>query len=404
MSQSKLYALFGIHGYTVIKTEVEDQALYKHVEPLPHRICCSSCKSKDVIRRGSSTRIFRSLPIGSKLTFVVATLPRVECKSCGLVRQVAIGFADARKSYTHSFERYVIQLCRLMTMQDVARLLGMTWDTVKDIEKKYLERHYANPPLKDLQYIAIDEICIGRPRKFVTLVIDLVSGAIVFVADGKKASVLKPFWRRLRASRASIQAVAIDMGAAYLKAVEENLPDAAIVWDHFHIIQSMNAKLTQLRRQLYRQATDDLKKKVLKGTRWLLLADPDNLDPIKGEPGRLQEALKLNESLSAAYYLKESLRQIWKKTGKLTARFAMLDWYHQAMSSGVRALQQFARMLLANQDKLLAWYDHPISSGKMEGTNNKIKTMQRMHYGLRDKDFFKLKLFQIHATKYALVG
>ena len=74
------------------------------------------------------------------------------------------------------------------------------------------------------------------------------------------------------------------------------------------------------------------------------------------------------------------------------------------MSSGVRALQQFARMLLANQDKLLAWYDHPISSGKMEGTNNKIKTMQRMHYGLRDKDFFKLKLFQIHATKYALVG
>lgn len=291
-----------------------------------------------------------------------------------------------------------------MTIQDVARMLGMSWDTVKDIEKNYLKRHYSKPPLKGLRTISIDEICIGRPLKFITLVLDLETGAIVFTADGKKANVLKPFWRRLRSSGAKIDAVAMDLGAAYRKAVDEHLPNAAIVWDHFHIVKLMNEKLTQLRRDLYRQATDDLKKKVLKGTRWLLLADPKNLDTVKGEPGRLQEALKLNESLSAAYYLKEALRELWRKPGKLTARFAILDWYHQAMSSGVRMLQEFARTLLANQDKILNWYDHPISSGKMEGTNNKIKTMQRMHYGLRDKEFFKLKLFQLHATKYALVG
>jgi transposase len=404
MSQSRLYGFFGVHGYRVIKTVIEDEVLYMYVEPQPHRVCCSNCKSQDVIRRGSSERYFRSLPVGSKLTFVVATLPRVECKACGLVRQVSIGFADTRRMYTHALERYIIQLCRLMTIQDVAKLLGMTWDTVKEIEKKYLRQHYANPPLKNLTYISIDEICIGRPRKFVTLVLDLLTGAIVFVGEGKKSSVLIPFWRRLRSSRATIKAVAIDMGAAYLKAVEDYLPEATIIWDHFHVVKSMNEKLTELRRQLFRQATDDLQKKVLKGTRWLLLADPENLDPVKGQPERLQEALKLNESLSAAYYLKEALRTLWKKSGKLTASLAMHDWYHQAMSSGVRVLQTFARMLLANKDKLLAWYDHPISSGKMEGTNNKIKTMQRMHYGLRDKEFFKLKLFHIHATKYALVG
>ncbi len=91
MSQSQLYRLFGIHGYSVNKTEVEHQVLYLYVEPQPHRICCSHCKSKNVIRRGSSERMLQSLPIGSKVTFAVATIPRVECRSCGLVRQINIG-------------------------------------------------------------------------------------------------------------------------------------------------------------------------------------------------------------------------------------------------------------------------------------------------------------------------
>jgi transposase len=396
--------MFGLYGYRITKSEVEEKALFTYIEPQPHRVCCSACKSKDVVRRGSQERWYRSLPIGSRPTYLIANLPRVQCKECGLVRQIQIGFADPRKRYTHAFESYVIQLCRMMTIQDVACMLGMSWDTVKEIELKYLKRNFERPPLMDLKYISIDEICIGRPRKFITLVLDLETGAIVFMAEGKKGNVLKPFWRRLRSARAEIQAVAIDLGVAYRKAVEEHLPKAEIVWDHFHIVQLMNRKLTELRRQLYRQATDDLKKKVLKGVRWLLIASPENLDTVKGEPGRLQEALKLNESLSAAYYLKEALRELWKQPGKLRARLAILDWYHQAMSSGVRVLQELARMLLANQDRVLAWYDHPISSGKMEGTNNKIKTMQRMHYGLRDKDFFRLKLFQLHCTKYALVG
>lgn len=143
---------------------------------------------------------------------------------------------------------------------------------------------------------------------------------------------------------------------------------------------------------------------VLKGTRWLLLRNPENLDPIKGEPKRLREALRLNESLATAYYLKEDLRQIWEQPGKSAARMKLLDWYHQAQSSGVRILQDFARFLLARQEGLLAWYDYPISTGPLEGTNNKIKTMQRQHYGLRDQEFLVLKLHQLHEAKYALVG
>ena len=147
MSQSQLYSLFGIHGYSVSKTRVEDQVLYTYVEPQPHRGCCSSCKSKDVIRRGSSERMLQSLPIGNKVTYVVATLPRVEYRSCGVVRQIHLGLADHRRSYTHAFERYALGLVKRMTIKDVAEHLGVGWDKIKDIQKRYLQRHYANPPL-----------------------------------------------------------------------------------------------------------------------------------------------------------------------------------------------------------------------------------------------------------------
>ena len=378
--------------------------MLQHVEPQPHRVCCSACRSRNVIRRGESVRWFRNLPVGSELTWVIATLPRVECRDCGRVRQIDSGLAAPKRTYTHAFERYVLELSRYMTIQDVGQHLGVSWDIVKDIQKRNLQKRYAKPKLKKVRQIAIDEICIGRGHRYLTLVLDLQSGAILFVGEGKKAESLRPFWRRLRAARAKVEAVAMDMSPAFLSAVQRHLPAATVVFDRFHVVKLMNEKLTQLRRELHREAVDQLHKDVLKGTRWLLLKTPENLDPKKGEPKRLREALRLNESLAIAYYLKEDLRQFWEQPDKRTARLKLLDWYHQAMASGVRVLMEFARLLLARQEGLLAWYDYPISTGPLEGTNNKIKTMQRQHYGLRDREFFILKLYQLHQAKYALVG
>ena len=111
---------------------------------------------------------------------------------------------------------------------------------------------------------------------------DLESGAVVFVGDGKGADALKPFWKRLRPSGAKIEAVAMDMSAAYRGAVSTHLPKAKIVFDHFHVIKLFNEKLSDLRRALYREATDVMHKEVLKGTRWLLLKNPENLDAEEG--------------------------------------------------------------------------------------------------------------------------
>jgi transposase len=290
-----------------------------------------------------------------------------------------------------------------MTILDVARHLGIGWDTVKEIQRTYLSTRFARPDVKHLELIAIDEISVGKGHRYLTVVLDLLSGAVVFVGEGRGADSLTPFWKHLKRARPKIKAVAIDMSPAYIAAVSANLPTAEIVFDHFHLIKLFNDKLSKLRRELQQKA-ESVGKKVLKGTRWLLLKNPDNLSDKRNEKQRLEEALQLNSSLATAYYLKEDLRQLWHEPNKSAARAFLDDWIARAMASGVSMLCKFARTLDSHREGILAYFDFPISTGPLEGTNNKIKTLQKQAYGFRDMDFFKLKIFALHETRYALIG
>jgi transposase len=404
MSTSLLYHAFCIRGYEYVRTEYQDGQVIFTIRQDFKTLCCGACGSREVRPKGRAERRFRSLPIGSRSTIVVFRIPRVACQACGLVRQVEVSFADPRRSYTKAFERYALELSRYMTILDVAQHLEVSWDVIKDIQKRDLLRRYAKPKLKHLRQIAIDEIAIAKGHRYVTVVMDLESGAVVFVGDGKGGDALKPFWKRLRSSKAKIKAVAMDMSPAYWEAVSTYLPKATIVFDHFHVIKLFNGKLSDLRRKLHREATDKLHKEVLKGTRWLLLKNPENLDPRRKERERLEEALRMNQPLATAYYLKEDLRQIWMQADKGAAALVLDDWIRRAEASCIKVLQQFAGLLAMHRSGILAYYDCRISTGPLEGTNNKIKTMQRQAYGFRDQEFFKLKILAIHEAKYALLG
>jgi transposase len=404
MSTSLLYHAFCIRGYKYLRTEYHDGQIVFTIHQEPETYRCSSYGSAEVISRGQIDRRLRSLPIGNRATYVAFAIPRTECRACGLVRQVDVSFADPRRSYIRAFERYALELSRRMTIYDVARHLNVGWDLIKDIQKRDLSRRYAKPKLKHLKYIAIDEIAVAKGHRYLTVVMDLESGAVVFVGDGKGADALKPFWKRLWLSKAKIEAVAMDMSAGYWGAVMTHLPKAKIVFDHFHVIKLFNDKLSDLRRQLYREAIDVTQKSMLKGVRWLLLKNPENLDEEKDEKQRLKDALTLNKPLATAYYLKDDLRRFWNQPGKAFATTFLDGWIRRANSTDVKVLHQMAKTLAAHRTGLLAYYDVMISSGLMEGTNNKIKTMKRQAYGFRDMEFFKLKILAIHETRYALIG
>ena len=404
MSTSLLYHAFGVRGYQHQRTDYAEGRVIMTVAQPRETLRCPACGSADVHKRGEKWRSFRGLPIGSKPCLVVLGVPRVSCEQCGVVRQVAVSFADPRKSYIKSFGRYVLELCESMTIQDVADHLSVGWDLVKEIQKDHLKKHFAKPKLRRVRQIAIDEICIGKGHRYLTIVLDLESGAVVHLGQGKGADALKPFWKRLKASRAKIEAVALDMSPAYISAVIKNLPGVPLVFDRFHIMKLFNEKLSNLRRELYREAADGLEKDVLKGIRWLLLKNFENLDDAKNERERLDKALELNHSLATAYYLKELLRWFWQQRTKAAAAVWLDEWCGLARASGIRVLQTFANTLQGHRSGLLNWWDHPISTGPLEGTNNKIKTMQRQAYGYRDREFFELKIFAIHQARYELVG
>jgi transposase len=403
MSTSILYHGFGIVGYRYKSTSYQEGDLVFTIEKERTSLRCPCCKSAEVTRRGALPRWFKTVPIGNKRVYIKLYIPRVFCRLCGIVRQISLGFAEDRRTYTRAFERYALELSRHMTIKDVADHLGVSWDIVKDIQKRHLTRRFSRPSLKHLELIAIDEIHVGNNQRFLTVVLDLISGAVVYVGDGKGADALLPFWKKLKRSSASITAVAMDMSPAYISAVTDHLPDATIVFDHFHLVKLFNEKLTAFRRDLQRVA-EEAGKNVLKGTRWLLLKNPKNLKAERNEQQRLQEALALNEPLATVYYLKEDLRQLWSQSSKQQASTFLDDWISRARISGIKMLVSFAGTLEKHQDGILAYYDYPISTGPLEGTNNKIKTLQRQAYGFRDMQFFKLKIFGLHETKYALVG
>jgi transposase len=326
----------------------------------PERLCCPGCGASQVVRRGTETREYKAPPIAGRPVSVLVDVPRLECSACGTVRQANVAFAAKGHRCTRSFVRYVIEMRRQMTVKDLAAHLGASQWLVREIEKEYLHRHFSRPKLRHVRRIAIDEISIGGGHRYLTVVLDLERGAVLFVGDGKGADALDPFWKRLKASRPRVRAVAVDMSAAYILAARRRLPQATLVFDHFHVVKLFNDKLSDLRRDLYREAKDQLHKDVLKGTRWLLLKNPENLEEERDESARLREALKLNQSLATAYYLKEDLRQLWSQPGKRAAGKFLTSWCRRAEASGIRMLQRFAHTLRSHRRGLLAWYDVPI--------------------------------------------
>jgi transposase len=193
---SLLYHAWGLRGYQHDSTEYRDGGVYFNLHQPRERLCCPTCGASDVWAQGTVVREFRAVPIGGKQVFVRLPVTRVMCFACQQVRQVRLPFADPRRQYTQAFERFALDLCRSMTIQDVARHLGVSWDVIKDIQKRCLQRRFGKPKLQRLKQIAIDESAVGKGHHYVTVVLNLGSGAVVFVGKGKGADTLDPFCNR----------------------------------------------------------------------------------------------------------------------------------------------------------------------------------------------------------------
>ena len=395
MNSSFLYHAWGLYTLECTREEYKGNTIILHVQTKDRIKACPKCGKLHLVRNGYRMRDFIGLPIGGKKVVIRMKVQRYKCRDCDFDQQERIPFATGSRSYTHRFAKYVVDLLRGMTLQDVSNHLGVSWDTVKEIHSTYLERHYSPPSLEGVEDIGIDEFAVRKGHVYKTIVVDLGSGRVLHVGEGKGADALNGFWRKVRRKGVRIRHVATDLSAAFIASVLENCPGAVHVFDHFHVVKLMNEKLDDIRRKVYSMEKDVNKRKVLKGTRYLLLGNGADIFD-KQHKTRLDNALTMNEPLSKAYYLKEQLRQIWMQPVKAMGESVFDDWVRQAEQSKIPQLQKMAVTMRAYKAGILAWYDCHLSTGKVEGINNKIKVMKRNAYGFRDDRYFKLRLYALH--------
>jgi transposase len=290
-----------------------------------------------------------------------------------------------------------------MTVQDVSELFKISWGTVKNIDKEYLQKHYSKPVLKNVKIIAIDEFAFQKGHKYQTVVYDLEAGRVIYVGAGRAEESLDKFWKRLRHSGAKIKAVAMDMWLPYFNAVINNIPETKIVFDRFHIFKLMNQTMDEIRRALYHEEMFLNNRSVIKGIRWLLLKSNKNLNDEKEERRQLEQALQINKPLAEAYYLKEELGQFWLQNTREEAEKFLTSWATRAWATTIQPLRQFVKTLLGHRTGILNWFEFRISTGPLEGFNNKIKVLKRKAYGYRDMEYFALKIYALHENRYGLL-
>lgn len=233
---------------------------------------------------------------------------------------------------------------------------------------------------------------------------DLDTGEALYTAPGHDHTSLEGFFVRLAAEGATLEAIAVDMGTGYRKGIELYAPPGvAVVYDHFHVVAAMNKVIDEVRRGEQARLEGE-GKRVLKGGRYLLLYGQDTLAQMPEKQVRLEALLAANATLHKVWLLKEDLRTFWAQENKEKAAVFLRQWIEGARSLGLRALTRLAVTIEAARDRILAWYDHPISTGPLEGLNNKIKVLKRTAYGYRDLDFFGLRILFLHKTQLNLSG
>lgn len=400
MSLALLYHGFGLYDFHPLRAWTQGSALYLEMVRAKNR--CGACRSWNVTGKGFRWRTLRVLPIGRKPVFARVKMRRFYCHDCQRVRYESLRCADPKKHYTHTLEEYVMDLCARMTIRDVAKHTGLHWATVKEIDKRRLKRGLPRErDLKTLRFLGVDEVSVRRGHNYLTTVVDLETGRVVYVGEGRRVGSLSPFFKRLKRLGVRPKAIAMDMWKPYAKAVRLYYRGLPLVYDVFHILADYSRILNEIRVDEAQKLEGHPEFSLIKGSRFLLLKGQEKLT--ESARDRLNRLLEINRPLHIAYLLKEQLRRLWKLPNCTQAENFLNDWIRVALCSGVAPLARFARKLRRHAAGILNYFIFPISTAKVEGINNRIKVIKRKAYGYRDLDYFKLKIYNIHTTRYSLL-
>jgi transposase len=280
-----------------------------------------------------------------------------------------------------------------MTVQDVARHMGLDWHRVKELDKIYMREQLARAGHPEPRVIGIDEISIRKRHVYRIVVSDLGrKRAIWFGGDGRSEADMDQFYAFLGEKNAKkIRLAVMDMWKPFRHSTQAHAPNAAILFDKFHVLRHLGEALDKVRKQEYARLTGD-KRKFIKGQKYVLLSHRKNLSPEGKRSLRL--LLAANKRLNTAYILRESFDQLWTYRSEAWARKFFDNWKWQLRWQRLKPYETFAEMVERHWDGIAAYCNpgNKVALGFVEGFNNKIRVIQRRSYGLRDEEYLKLKI------------
>lgn len=383
----------GTVGRFEASTERPRPEVWIELHPTAARLRCSGCQEEWSGTHDVTARWVRDLPLLGATTRLLVHRRRVECPRCG-PRLEHVEWLGRYSRVTRRLGESVARLCQVLPVKHVAEFFGLGWDAVKAIDKAHLAHTLGPVDLSGVEVLVMDEFSLRKGHKYATVVVDPRSKRVLWVGRGRTREDIRPFFELLGEEGCrAIKAVGMDMSLAFEEEVRLRCPQAVVVYDLFHVVAKYARDVIHRVRvdEANRLRGDKRARQVVKGARWLLLRNAENLKD-RDERIRLRELLAANKALLVVYLLKDDLKHLWTYRYAGAALRFWKDWYDRAMRSRIEPLKRFARRLKTRVHGIVAHCQWPLNTSLLEGINNRIKVMKRMAYGYRDHDYFFLKI------------
>jgi transposase len=338
------------------------------------------------------TQVVRDLACGVFRIFLELEVRRIRCGHCGSVKRERLEFLADNPRYTKRFAFDVGRRCRNAAIHDVARELNLDWHTVKELDKQYMRAQIAKAGMPAPVVIGIDEIAVRKGHDYRIVVSDLIrERAIWFGGADRSEASMALFYQELGEKRGRIRLAVMDMWKPFRNATKAAVPEAAILFDKFHIMRHLGEALDKVRKQEYGRLSGK-DRRYIKGQKYTLLSRRENLS-LEGRQA-LKALLSANKRLNTAYLLKESFGQLWSYDREGWARRFFDNWRSALKWQRLKPYEKFAEMIERHWDGIAAYCkpENKVSLGFVEGLNNKIRVIQRRAYGIRDEEYLRLKI------------
>lgn len=343
--------------------------------PKGTRFPCPHCSQEHGVY-DTVERTWRHLNFFQYEAYIHAHVPRIKCTQEGKVRQLDVPWARSGSGFTLLFEAFAMELAQAMPLTTVGEIVGEYDKRIMRIVTYYVNTARETVDMSAVTAVGIDETSKAKGHDYVMTAIDMHESKVLFVTEGKDNTTVQRFSQDLVAHGGqpeNITQACIDLSPAFIKGVSEQLPNADIVFDRFHVMKLVNDALDSVRRE---ERKDN---PLLAGSRYAWLHNPNTAT--EKQTMQLQTLTTLHLKTARAYRIRLALKDVYDMQDATKALVALNKWYFWVTHSRIPQMIQVAKSIKAHWIGVINYFDTRISNGKTEGINSIIQTIKRRARG-----------------------